>query len=193
MGIPQENGRTTAGRERRRERRRGGSLVELLGALTLLTVGLNASLGGMVHSTRQQQGVREASVAMDAIETVLEQLQAVPFEEVFARFNARQDDDVGGGLIGSPGAGFDAPPLQARPDSPNGRVGRIEFPGNGLSLREDAVDPGLGMPRDLDGDGVVDGEDHAGSYRILPVRVVVEWQGSSGPQRQAVTTTLSGR
>ena len=38
-------------------------------------------------------------------------------------------------------------------------------------LREDVAIPAMGMPRDLDGDNVVDGVDHKGDYRMLPVIV----------------------
>jgi hypothetical protein len=67
----------------------------------------------------------------------------------------------------------------------------IEFPGNtGAVLREDAVDAELGMPRDLDGDGTVDTDDHAGDYLVLPVRVRVTWDGVSGSRSYTICTVL---
>jgi len=38
----------------------------------------------------------------------------------------------------------------------------------------------LGMPRDLDGDTLVDAANHATNYRILPVHLRVEWKGVAG-------------
>jgi len=58
-------------------------------------------------------------------------------------------------------------------------------------LREDLVDASLGMPRDLDGDNVIDDENHALDYLVLPVRVELEWQSASGLRRFSVTTQLT--
>ncbi len=47
-------------------------------------------------------------------------------------------------------------------------------------VREDFVDARLGMPRDLNGDSVIDQLDHSQDYLILPVRVRMRWQGVFG-------------
>jgi hypothetical protein len=41
----------------------------------------------------------------------------------------------------------------------------------------------IGMPRDLNGDNVVDDADVSDGARLLPVIVTVEWTGVSGVQR----------
>jgi hypothetical protein len=51
----------------------------------------------------------------------------------------------------------------------------------------------MGMPRDLDGDTFVDGDDHAGDYQILPVRVRLEWQGKGGARVLEVRTMVTDR
>ena len=48
------------------------------------------------------------------------------------------------------------------------------------ALREDSADESLGMPRDLDGDKLVDSANHAADYVVLPVRVCIEWKGATG-------------
>ena len=48
------------------------------------------------------------------------------------------------------------------------------------ALRENVDLAVLGMPRDLNGDSLVDAFDHSGDYVILPVQVRVEWVGRSG-------------
>lgn len=58
-------------------------------------------------------------------------------------------------------------------------------------LREDLEDASLGMPRDLNGDNVIDDKDHAHDYLILPVRVELEWESSSGVRRFSITTQLT--
>ena len=60
-------------------------------------------------------------------------------------------------------------------------------------LREDYVDAELGMPADLDGVPGIDDDDHSGDYRILPVRVQVQWSGVSGTRTLAVETVLWNR
>lgn len=57
-------------------------------------------------------------------------------------------------------------------------------------LREDFVDDELGMPRDLNGDSVVDDEDHGGDYLILPVRVRLRWDGVFGERTMDVFTMI---
>lgn len=175
------------------ERRRGSTLFELLGAVTVVGVGLNALVGSLVTSIRHQASIQERCAAMDAIESTLEQLSAVPFAETFARFNRIDADDVDEGAIGSPGADFDVLGLEPLEDDADGSVGRVEFPGDLLTLREDVRDPALGMPRDLNGDGLMDDVDHAADYRILPIRIVVEWRGASGRDRVMAFTTIAGR
>ena len=64
---------------------------------------------------------------------------------------------------------------------------RVGFPG---ALREDVVDAKLGMPRDLDGDGVIDTANHAGNYRLLPVIVRVRWRGATGNASAELRTML---
>jgi hypothetical protein len=48
-------------------------------------------------------------------------------------------------------------------------------------LRENLALPELGTPMDLDSDGVIDGNDHAADYTVLPVLVRVRWQSPIGP------------
>ena len=83
------------------------------------------------------------------------------------------------------------PGLDPRPDDPDGFVGRILLPERDGALREDASDVELGLPRDLDGDTLVDDLDHRGDYRILPVKVEIAWQSPLGPRRIEMFTMLA--
>lgn len=60
-----------------------------------------------------------------------------------------------------------------------------------MELREDTVDPNLGMPRDLNGDGVIDGLNHASDYVILPVRIEVKWSESGADRTHSEILTLT--
>ena len=72
-------------------------------------------------------------------------------------------------------------------------VVRVDFPGNGAELREDVVNPLLGLPRDLDGDGKIDSVDHSGDYMMLPVTIRVTWNGVAGPMTYEVRTFLTNK
>jgi hypothetical protein len=61
----------------------------------------------------------------------------------------------------------------------------------GVGVREDSVNPALGLPRDLNGDGAIDSDDHAQDYLLLPVTVRLTWRGPGGPRVLDVHTVLS--
>lgn len=58
-------------------------------------------------------------------------------------------------------------------------------------LREDVEMPELGMPRDLNGDGVVDDLDHRGDAEILPICVRIAWKGRFGERSLEVYSLLT--
>lgn len=57
-------------------------------------------------------------------------------------------------------------------------------------LREDVTDENLGMPRDLNGNNVIDTANHSSDYLILPVRVRIEWKSGVGARRFDIVTQL---
>lgn len=78
---------------------------------------------------------------------------------------------------------------------PGVRIANLFFPARpdfgDYQLREDYDDLALGMPRDLDGDNIVDDEDHAKDYVRLPVCVRVSWEGPNGPTAVQVYTMFA--
>lgn len=166
---------TSAGRPRSRS---GFTALEVLITIAVFTIGISAVSSTLLASRSLNKTTRETSVALEAAESAMETLRGEAFEEAFARFNATDLDDPAGG--NSPGIRFAVDGLRVREDDEDGFVGEIIFPGNGVELREDFVDDELGMPRDLDGDGNVDANDHSGDYVLLPVRVRLEWTGQNG-------------
>lgn len=175
-------------------RRQGFSLLELAVVLVVLLVALlifSSTVSGMA---RQRTVNRETTLALAAARNVLETLRAEDFTAVYALYNSDPGDDPGG-AGSAPGQRFAVPGLDAAPDAPGGLQGEILFPTvldpvDGLELREDVDLRVLGMPRDLSGDHVVDGEDHGEGYAILPVQVRVSWIGPSGPRRYEMATQL---
>ncbi len=159
--------------------------------LTVAISGLSASILVAMSLNRVN---RDTSVAQQAARRTLEEIESRTFSEVFAAYNANVGDNVGL-LSPAPGANFAVPELNTLPGDADGMCGRVIFPtqlvGAVEQLREDVVDAELGMPRDLNGDaGVIDALDHALNYRLLPVRVRIEWQGAIGPRRVDMETIL---
>ena len=169
----------------------GFTLVEIMVTFTVLLVAGLGAMGSISTFGVLASANSESTLARGAAQAVLEQLSAQEFSEVFRRYNADPTDDPAWGS--SPGSAFDVPGLTAREDDPDGRVGEILFAVTAINpgeLREDYVDPGLGFPRDLNGDRLQDGLNHAGDYLLLPVRVRVRWRGRAGNRQVEVQTTL---
>ena len=164
--------------------RSGITLLEVMVALTVLVIGLVASMQAMVALERAQERTREVGRATQYARQLIERIQAEAFAEAFRRYNGDPTDDPGGAGT-APGCNFAVPGLTARANDPDGLPGEVIFPtppGLPGNLRESIVDTKCGMPRDLNGDGVIDSVTNCSTtYKILPVRVRVRWTGAAGP------------
>lgn len=170
-------------------REQGFTLLEVMISATVFLLVSGAVVTSLVVSSALNTSNREAALASRAAQSMVEELKATTFAEVFSRYNATKGDDPAGGT--SPGNAFGVQGLDVAADDADGFAGAILFPGNGLQLLENTADAELGLPRDLDGDTLVDAADHAADYRILPVRVRVEWSGKSGAQALELVTVLT--
>jgi len=165
--------------------RRGFSLVEVALLAVFLLIAVGGLSSAVISSIKLSRTTEESSIADDAARAMAGTLQTVNFAEIFKRYNGNPNDDPNGPGT-APGSTFDVPGLTPRHGDPDGRVGRLIFPsvdlGLGEVLREDVVDPRLGMEaggRDLNGNGETD-DDVTLDYAILPVRIVLEWTGPGG-------------
>lgn len=171
QGVTIRNGRGSA--------REGFSLLEVTLAMSVLVIAMMAISATTirVHTLRRQN--HERSVAENAVRMIAERIQSA------ARL--ARNDPAGwaqnmvaalspGGQIGNK---FDL--LELTPMDAAGSVGSIS-----VITDEGATDAALkvqlGMPRDLDGDGLVDNGDVGHSARLLPVIVAARWKGVSGEQ-----------
>jgi len=184
-----------------RSHRDGFSLVEVAILAVLLLVAVGGLSGAVLSSLRLARTTEESALCDEAARALAARMQTQGFASLFRLYNAYPNDDPGGAGTG-PGAAFDVAGLSPRADDPDGRVGRIVFPsvdlaGGAQALREDVVDPRLGMPslgmpgRDLNGDGDFDALDHAGDYVILPARLIVEWRGAGGDRSFELDVVLT--
>ena len=196
--------------------RSGISLVEVIVSLSILVVAASIFCQMLLSTTRMRQVNRESALAADAARVVLERMRNEPFLEVYRDYNEDPKDDPGGIGTGS-GHQFDVAGLVPVAGAPQGKVGRIYFPtkvvqvasggGSGTGgkkgvtgfgmmvteyhLREDVEDESLGMPRDLNGNNVIDTANHSADYLVLPVRVLIEWKGGSGTRKFELVTQLT--
>lgn len=176
-----------------RTRRAGFSLVETSLAAMILTIAVIGLSGSMVSSMALTRVNRETALAEAALRRAMERITGAQFAQAFVLFNTDPDDDPAGPGT-APGATFTVDGLGEVGGVP---VGSIAFPtvdpGGGPELREDVADAAFGMPRDLDGDNAVDADDHAGDYRLLPVRISLRWRGMSGVRTLTVESMLCAR
>jgi len=193
----------------------GLSLIEIVVALSVLVVAASIFCQTLISTARMRHLNRENALAADAARVTLERMRNEPFLEIYRDYNEDPKDDPGGNGTG-PGNRFEVAGLQPLDDAPQGKVGSIVFPtmavqvsapagGGGKKfggvslgsppvtewhLREDVVDAGLGMPRDLNGNNVIDTADHSKDYLVLPVRVRIEWKSTTGARRFELITQL---
>lgn len=166
-------------------------------AVLILAIAIGGISSSMLSSMALNRVNSETALAQQAARGALEELSGVPFDEIWAVYNDEAADD--GGLSVAPrGPDFAVEGLDPQAADGDLMCGRVEFPAVFgplvQELREDVADAGLGMPRDLDGDGFVEnGVNVADEYVVLPVRVLIEWRGVSGDRSVQLETMLCTR
>lgn len=171
------------------------TLLEISVAMPVVLVALGILVQMLTAGMGIRTGGQQDWAANSAAQNALERMRNENFSQIFVLFNSDPFDDPNGPGT-APGSTFDVPGLTALGAEP---VGEIVFPqvnvGNEIvpvwELREDAVIPELNLPRDLSGDRVIDDQNHAGDYTLLPVLVRVRWQGLSSPRTLSLQTILS--
>jgi hypothetical protein len=161
--------------------------------LVIMTVGVVSFSAALVSSMRASKSTDEVNRATKAAHAVLERIEAEAFADAFRRFNGNTADDPGGAGT-APGANFAVSGLTAEANDPDGFPLEVVFPiqpGDASRLQENVVFPELGMPRDLNGDGVVDAANHSVDYKLLPVLVRVRWRSAAGSGRLEFRTMLA--
>jgi hypothetical protein len=174
----------------------GFALIEVALALLVIAVATLGSVSWTLSGMSLEASNREMADGHDAMRVLLEELQEVPFDEVFARFNDLPGDDPAGagsarGSTFSIEATRKANFLDRTPDSPSkGTIAyrkvplevQISFPidedGN---LSEAAQGAEWGdRTWDFDGDGKITADALNTRYMLLPVRVRIRWSGAKG-------------
>ena len=177
--------------------RSGFTFVELIIALAIFATAMSIFAGAVLSVSGEQAVNRENGIAANAASSFIEGLRNEDITQVFALYNTDESDDPGGPGT-APGSRFAVADLDAG-NAPDGMVGEVFFPtldvalpGDpiDLELREDVPNAIFGTPRDLNGDSIIDAEDHTNDYLLLPIQVVLNWDGKSGTRQQRTFATL---
>lgn len=181
-----------------RPRKQGFLLAEV--AIALVIFAISASILAQTyragHMLRAQ--AREEGLATAAAQEVLELMRGARFNEVVARFDPDPFNDPGGPGTAH-GATFTVAGLGPAEGDPDGICGEVILPvvdvGTAVApdyqLREDMGPTVLGLPRDLNGDAVIDDQDHGSDAIIVPVLVRVRWQSPHGPRQLEFFTAIT--
>jgi prepilin-type N-terminal cleavage/methylation domain-containing protein len=168
--------------------RRGFSLLELVIAMAVIALAI-LSLMTLINSSAHLQEIsREKALATNAVRKILEEMRNAVFSEVYARYNSNGADNP----VGSASSGHTFSVAGLNPVVSGGLVGQIFFPEVGTSLCENVQNATLGMAagKDLNRDGVIDGNPRNTDYKVLPVRVVILWRGVGNLPTQVEVSTF---
>lgn len=135
-------------------------------------------------SAKLDPATEETATATAAASQAIERIRNRSVDDIPHSFDDVASNDPGGSGT-APGAWFDVAGLA--PVDSHSHVGHVVMPILRGRVREDFVDAKLGMPRDLNGDGVVDSLDHTNDWLVLPVRIHLEWLAKGGLDRRKRT------
>lgn len=175
-------GSVARGADRRKgtssSRRGGFTLAETALAMIILLVALLAMSAATLrmHTLRRQN--RERSIAQNAVRTTVDRVQAISHEALERDPNTWSQVVVAalsaGGEVGTQ---FNLAELT--PTTVNGQVGSIQVVVD-ETLTDAQLGMDMGMPRDLNADGVIDNTNVTASARVLPLIIQIQWIGVSG-------------
>jgi len=185
-------------RQTKQTSQRGMTLMEIALAMPIIMLALGMFTQMLSAGTGLRQSSRENWLASLRSQDVLETIRNQDFRQLAALYNEDPLDDPDGPGT-APGIHFSVAELRPLANDPDGFVGRVFIPmlnaGTEIApdwqLREDLDIPALGLPRDLNGDSVIDDQDHSGDFTVLPVEVEIEWQSRFGPRQVRIHTLFS--
>lgn len=198
----------------------GFTLLELMVAVVVIVVAFFGLLLSLHYGNVLNETARQLQTAHQAARQALEAVKAYDFAFIYRCFDADTMDDPNGpgtaevllpplNIVieqtgGNPeltalgddvGNNFVVPGLRPQANDPDGVVGAILFPeatdGTGkVVLSERGQDAFLGPPRDMNGNGTTNDLDVGADYIMLPVTVLVQWQGLFREDRQVRLDTV---
>ncbi len=163
-----------------RPARSGFTLLEVAFTLGILVIAIASSSVTTISLSALRRANRERSVSHNAAAALAERIHSIAHAKI------GEPGAWGRNVVESVcpastvGTSFDVPELE--PQDGLAHVGAVLFVTD-ETRTDEALGAQLGLPRDLDGDGVADKVDALGSARLLPVVVELRWKGIRGDQR----------
>jgi prepilin-type N-terminal cleavage/methylation domain-containing protein len=151
----------------------GMTMIEVMMALAVISIAIMGVMSAMSSISVLVDANHDELTALNIARQKLSEIQSTPFSTVFNQFGPNQSARY-----------FTVSALQQG-------TGQIIFPVNSSGgLDETVVDPYFGMPMDLNGNGAAD-TNVSGSYTILPIRIYIQWNSTTGMRELKLNTLLS--
>lgn len=158
---------------------KGMSLLEVMIAMSVLAVGIMAGMSAQMSITELTLANQEDLLAINIARQKLAELKDAPFSSLFSSYGPNSGAQT-----------VDVSSLQSGA-LPGGTV-TITFPvDNAGKLNETVIDSAMGMRMDLNGDGATNSSDVSGSYKVLPLRITVQWNSRTGTRQLSLNTLLT--
>jgi hypothetical protein len=177
-------------------------LIEVLASMVVVTVALLAYGSSVLQNHRCSAAAEERGVAVLTLERFVERLRAdTDWAGLYARLRPLSSESAGDANLTSFARN---PSLTTYPPSAYyadfdvpASLGTVtvlvQVPSTTVSgvagLRENANAPRYGLPMDLNGDGVVDGNTRNDDCAVLPVVVRLRWQHKGQAADEVVVAT----
>jgi type II secretory pathway pseudopilin PulG len=162
------NSRTTTG---------GFTLIEAVVVLSILVMGLLAMTSTSVTVNALREADRERRLASSALDSIIEDIKRTAATQVGSDPSWSENFIKAYSPGGNPGPEYPVHGLE--PQDGEASIVTITVTRD-ETLTDAEIGANLGMPRDLDNDGLVSNTDVNGTATILPVIVRLRWAGASG-------------
>jgi len=149
-----------------RSRCAGFTLLEVMITLVVFIVAFGGLSALLVLNVQSISQVRERSLVVHSLRETAEKVRSAPFKEIVLDYQSYPF------AIGEINA-----------------TGTVQLFLNETEVSQDSQV--LGLPRDLDGDGLVQSTDVSATYTLLPVKIEVSWTAQNGPETEALYMLLS--
>lgn len=145
--------------------------------MAVVTVALYALTSTVWRLHALNEANQERRLAENALQSICEQVHSVSAAAQSNPAGWARTLSTAFASDGHPGNRFDVPELVSLPGVES--IGTIQVVTDEELTDSDLGFP-VGMPRDLDGDGVIASADVSATALLLPVVVVLRWKGGSG-------------
>lgn len=194
----------SAGPRRAHLRQAGFGLVEVLFSAAILVIAVMANASSVSSAHTGTKSVNERSKALEVLSRFLERVRGDDdWAGLYARLRilsqeGARDTDLSSLAVDAALRTYPATRYYSDFSVPS-ELGDISFllqvpasragTGTPLTLRESQVAPRYGLPSDLNGDGIVDGNSRESDYRVLPVVVRMRWTRANGQSEEVIVPT----